>query len=217
MYFKRFLMIVTIMFSLSNCATIVGGSQYIASVEVDDHPKAKIYYNNHFQGTGVAKFKVKRVEANNFVFEVKQDGCPTQSYSFVSRKFRTGAFVCSLLFWSFSPTGAPFPIPIGGVVDLATGAVWKPDNTEFGVTKLDYKNFKYTVDYTDCSTPVPTKSIELIVDVVYLKNGSRIKGLITEIIPSQHLKIQTSDGSLFVFQMEEVEKVSKETMETVMD
>ena len=47
-------------------------------------------------------------------------------------------------------------------------------------------------------------------EVVYLKNGSVIKGLIVEQVPSESLKIQTSDGSLFVFQMDEVAKITKE-------
>ena len=47
-------------------------------------------------------------------------------------------------------------------------------------------------------------------EVVYLKNGSVIKGLIVEQVPSESLKIQTSDGSLFVYQMDEVAKIAKE-------
>ena len=47
-------------------------------------------------------------------------------------------------------------------------------------------------------------------DVVYLKNGSIIRGLIMEQIPNKSLKIEMSDGSLLVFQMDEVEKITKE-------
>ena len=47
-------------------------------------------------------------------------------------------------------------------------------------------------------------------DVVYLKNGSVIRGMIIEQIPNQSLKIQTADGSLFVYTFEEVEKITKE-------
>ncbi|MBN2521863.1 MAG: hypothetical protein JXB24_01250 [Bacteroidales bacterium] len=49
-------------------------------------------------------------------------------------------------------------------------------------------------------------------DVVYLKNGSIIKGTITEMNPGSNLKIKTADGSLFVFEMNEIEKVIKETV-----
>jgi len=49
-------------------------------------------------------------------------------------------------------------------------------------------------------------------DVVYLKNGSIIKGNITEMNPGSNLKIETTDGSLFIFEMNEIEKVTKETV-----
>lgn len=48
-------------------------------------------------------------------------------------------------------------------------------------------------------------------DVVYLKNGSIIKGQIKEMNPSENLKIQTGDGSLFVYKMSEILKMEKET------
>ena len=36
-------------------------------------------------------------------------------------------------------------------------------------------------------------------DVVYLRNGSIIRGVIIEQIPNESLKIQTPGGSVFVF------------------
>lgn len=50
-------------------------------------------------------------------------------------------------------------------------------------------------------------------EAVYLKNGSIIKGVIIEQVPDASLKIQTSDGSLFVYKMSEVEKITKEVVE----
>lgn len=47
-------------------------------------------------------------------------------------------------------------------------------------------------------------------DVIYLKNGSVIRGLIIEQIPSVSLKMQTKDGNIFVYKIEEVEKMAKE-------
>jgi len=46
-------------------------------------------------------------------------------------------------------------------------------------------------------------------DVVYLKDGSIIRGTIIEQVPNVSLKIKTGDGSVFVYQMDEVEKISK--------
>src|SRR4051812_46840298 len=47
-------------------------------------------------------------------------------------------------------------------------------------------------------------------DIVYLKNSSVVKGIILEMIPNGTIKIETTEGSLFVFKMEEVEKMEKE-------
>jgi TM2 domain-containing membrane protein YozV len=47
-------------------------------------------------------------------------------------------------------------------------------------------------------------------EVVYLKNGSIIRGTIIEQIPNQSIKIQTRDGNVFVYNMAEVEKLTKE-------
>lgn len=47
-------------------------------------------------------------------------------------------------------------------------------------------------------------------DVVYLKNGSIIKGIIIEQNINVNLKLKTSDGSLFVFDMKDIEKITKE-------
>lgn len=54
------------------------------------------------------------------------------------------------------------------------------------------------------SAQTPTK------DVVFLKNGSVVRGVITEINPNVNLKISTPDGNLFVFEMKDVEKIIKE-------
>ena len=48
-------------------------------------------------------------------------------------------------------------------------------------------------------------------DVLYLKNGSIIHGMIIEQIPGQTIKIQTRDKNIFVYKVEEVDKIVKET------
>ena len=47
-------------------------------------------------------------------------------------------------------------------------------------------------------------------DVVYLKNGSIIRGDIIEMIPGETVKIMTTDGSVFVHNFADVEKFTKE-------
>jgi hypothetical protein len=46
--------------------------------------------------------------------------------------------------------------------------------------------------------------------VVYLKNGSIIKGVIIEQIPGKAVKLETADGSLFVFEVDEITKMTRE-------
>ena len=47
-------------------------------------------------------------------------------------------------------------------------------------------------------------------EVIYLKNGSILRGTIVEQIPNQTVKIQTKDGNVFVYNFSEVEKITKE-------
>lgn len=49
-------------------------------------------------------------------------------------------------------------------------------------------------------------------DVVYLKNGSIIRGIIIEQVPNQSIKIQTKDRNVFVFKFDEIEKMTKENL-----
>src|ERR1035437_1363041 len=47
-------------------------------------------------------------------------------------------------------------------------------------------------------------------DVVYLKNGSMIRGVIIEQVPNKSVKIETYDISVFVYEMDEIQKLTKE-------
>ena len=47
-------------------------------------------------------------------------------------------------------------------------------------------------------------------DIIYLKNGSIIKGTITEEVMGEGVKLETKDGNIFVFKMEEIEKITKD-------
>ena len=49
-------------------------------------------------------------------------------------------------------------------------------------------------------------------DVVYLKNGSIIRGIIIEQVPNQSIKIQTKDRNVFVFKYDEIEKMTKKNL-----
>ena len=49
------------------------------------------------------------------------------------------------------------------------------------------------------------------IDVISLKNGSILKGIITEQIIGKSVKLETRDGNIFVFKIEEIEKITKES------
>lgn len=53
-------------------------------------------------------------------------------------------------------------------------------------------------------------------DVIYLKNGSIIRGIIIEQIPNQSLKIKTNDRNVFVFKFDEIEKFTKEELQNTL-
>lgn len=47
-------------------------------------------------------------------------------------------------------------------------------------------------------------------DVIYLKNGSIIRGIIVEQVPNESIKIETRDGNLFFYRIDEIQKMTKE-------
>ena len=47
-------------------------------------------------------------------------------------------------------------------------------------------------------------------DVLYLKNGSIIKGELSEVVPTGNVKFKTADGNIFVYATTEVLKITKE-------
>ncbi|GHM99236.1 hypothetical protein WSM22_07260 [Cytophagales bacterium WSM2-2] len=149
--------------------------------------------------------------ANRLSLTVKEKGCKDQTFEYRTRAFRGWALVGTL----FTFTTSTY-VPYGLGIDLATGALWKPNEAEPGVSKHNYKNYQYTLNYTGCEsksveqTSTDTDVTDKLVDVVYLKNGSIIRGTLMESNPSVNVKIQTRDGSIFVFKIEEVLKVTRE-------
>ncbi|MDR0332749.1 MAG: hypothetical protein LBI15_04725 [Dysgonamonadaceae bacterium] len=49
-------------------------------------------------------------------------------------------------------------------------------------------------------------------DVVYLKNGSVIRGVIIEQVPNVSIKIQSREGNIFAYRMDEIERFTKEVI-----
>ncbi|OJV35970.1 MAG: hypothetical protein BGO29_00175 [Bacteroidales bacterium 36-12] len=50
-------------------------------------------------------------------------------------------------------------------------------------------------------------------EVVYLKNGKTIRGVIIEQVPNVQIKIETADGDIGIFQMEEIQRITKEKIQ----
>lgn len=51
-------------------------------------------------------------------------------------------------------------------------------------------------------------------DVLYLSNGSIVKGVIIEQVPELSVKIQTADGNIFVYPMKDVVRIAKEQVDS---
>ncbi len=129
----------------SRCAAIVGGSNYKAHVTVLDHPDATIMYNDAIKGKGEATFNVKRKDANKVQITIKEAGCQVQVDSFTNREFRGEAFVGDLALGV-----GVFVLAAGIPIDFIDGALWKPDVSENGIKKEDYKTFNYLIKYSGC-------------------------------------------------------------------
>ncbi|MDW8158854.1 MAG: outer membrane beta-barrel protein [Bacteroidia bacterium] len=52
---------------------------------------------------------------------------------------------------------------------------------------------------------------EKLIDVLYLKNGSIVRGVIVEQIPGKLVKIQQKDGNFLIFNYDEIDKIIKES------
>ena len=59
-----------------------------------------------------------------------------------------------------------------------------------------------------------TFSQEEMQDVIYLKNGTAVKGTIVELVPDVSVKIRLNDGKVYVYPMEEVRKIVSEQATT---
>ena len=72
--------------------------------------------------------------------------------------------------------------------------------------------FSLTIVLTFLFVPFLLKGQGNYEDVVYLKNGSIIHGMIIEQVFEQSVKIKTRDNNIFVFQWNEIEKITKATV-----
>lgn len=86
---------------------------------------------------------------------------------------------------------------LGGILVMGLGLIF--------IIAAAPKNKDSNTERKRTSSSVPTYE-----DVVYLKNGGILRGIIIETIPNVSIKIQTRDKNVFVLKMEEIEKITKE-------
>ena len=70
---------------------------------------------------------------------MKEPGCETKTQTF-NKSFRTGNFILSIVSWGL----------VGIIVDIATGASYKPDHHNPSVKKENTKDYTFTVDAPTC-------------------------------------------------------------------
>lgn len=51
-------------------------------------------------------------------------------------------------------------------------------------------------------------------EIVYLKNGDKVKGIIIEEIPNTSIKVKTSNGSILVYSIHEIKKLYRPKMKS---
>lgn len=61
-----------------------------------------------------------------------------------------------------------------------------------------------------------TADAQQLRDVVHLKDGSVVNGVIIEQIPNETIKIRLQDGRVLVFEMSEIERIVKEPVNAIM-
>ncbi len=199
-------MLVAALLGGSGCATIAGGSRYNAQVSVPKRPNAQISYNGAWVGTGTATVSHKRNEANRLVFTVREEGCPEQTYQYTSRSLRGFALVGTLVTWTGLVQGIPIPWGLG--VDLLSGALWKPNVDEPGVSKVNYKNFRYTLPYAGCGDQTPSRAAPSDgLDTFYLKDGTVLRAQMIEQLADGTLKLALPDGTQQTYQMSQIERI----------
>ena len=120
----------------NSCATITGTQNYTARVFVEDSPNAAIIVDNNVKGYGFTEFQWKRAYADRLTITVVEEGYKKETFNYNRNSFRTLAFLGNLIIGDLP----------GMVIDLLTGAVYEPDETE-NIKKISTRIFEYRIRY----------------------------------------------------------------------
>lgn len=156
---------IVIMFS--SCATIIGGAKYKATVHVNNAGKANIYYNGQSINNN-SQLLIKRKDANRITFKVEKEGYKTESFHFRKISFRGFALFTSIIsgigVQQTSPGSTRTTFFPWVLIDLINySSLWKPNLSELGVSKINYKNYRYNLDYQAISISPPKEKPKIIV------------------------------------------------------
>ena len=122
---------------LNSCGVMFGGSKYQGTIIAKYHPNAEIFVDVKKLGNGQATALFPRNK--ELTVELKEPGCETKTQTF-NKSFRTGNFILSIVSWGL----------VGIIVDIATGASYKPDHHNPSVKKENTKDYTFTVDAPTC-------------------------------------------------------------------
>ena len=119
--------------TFSSCGVMFGGSRYEAKIVAKDRPNADIYVNGEKVGRGTATALYQRNQP--LKVELREEGCETTTKTY-NKSFRTGNFILSVISWGL----------LGIIVDLATGASYKPDHRhDSSIKKVSDKTYEFEV------------------------------------------------------------------------
>jgi len=109
----------------------------------------------------------------------------------------------------------PIKYSLIGAIGYALGALLflivalvKTNNLKLQEANGQNQNTEQKINTTNNNNNAQPNSTTLT-EVLYLKNGSVIKCTVIEQVMGQSVKIRTSDGSIYVYKMEEIEKITK--------
>ena len=120
------MIIISLVFSLSSCATIFGGTKNTVRVEAGTPEKAQVYLDGELLGEAPFKIRISKYKLQvGSIIEIKKEGFKTMTYE-VLRNPHIGYVVADIL-------GGVIPL----IIDVADGNIYRP-NTR----KIEYKLVK---------------------------------------------------------------------------
>lgn len=84
-----------------------------------------------YRGNGEASTLVDRKACDMINITVQEGDDEPQTSVFSGKRFRTGTLVADILAF----------FPVGIIIDAITGAWWRPDEREMGVSRIDVDNY----------------------------------------------------------------------------